>query len=49
MNPRLLYEPPFTDFHRDGLDGVFGDNDADTIVAIIRSFNQTVEETFESA
>jgi type I restriction enzyme, R subunit len=49
MNPRLLYEPPFTDFHRDGLDGVFGDDDADSIVAIVRSFNQTVEMTFESA
>ena len=49
MNPRLLYQPPFTDFHRDGLDGVFGDDDADSIVAIIRSFNQTVEMTFESA
>jgi type I restriction enzyme, R subunit len=49
MNPRLLYQPPFTDFHRDGLDGVFGDDDADSIVAIVRSFNQTVEMTFESA
>ncbi|WP_310487537.1 DEAD/DEAH box helicase family protein [Chamaesiphon sp. VAR_69_metabat_338] len=49
MNPRLLYEPPFTDFHRDGLDGVFGDDDADSIVAIVRSFNQAVEMTFESA
>uniref|UniRef100_UPI00286BA878 type I restriction endonuclease subunit R n=1 Tax=Chamaesiphon sp. VAR_48_metabat_135_sub TaxID=2964699 RepID=UPI00286BA878 len=49
MNPRLLYEPPFTDFHRDGLDGVFGDDDADSIVAIVRSFNQTVEMNFETA
>ena len=49
MNPRLLYEPPFTDFHRDGLDGMFGDDDADAIVAIIRSFNRTVQMTFESA
>jgi type I restriction enzyme, R subunit len=31
MNPRLLYEPPFTDFHRDGLDGVFSDDDADSL------------------
>ncbi len=33
----------------DGLDGLFGDDDADAIVAIVRSFNQTVEMTFESA
>lgn len=49
MNPRLLYEPPFTDFHQDGLDGLFEDRDADSIVAIVRSFNQTVEANFESA
>jgi type I restriction enzyme, R subunit len=49
MNPSLLYEPPFTDFHQDGLDGVFGDDDADSIVAIIHSFNQTVEIDFNTA
>ncbi len=49
MNPSLLYEPPFTDFHQDGLDGVFDDRDADSIVAIIRSFNQTVEVNFNIA
>jgi type I restriction enzyme, R subunit len=49
MNPCLLYESPFTDFHRDGLDGVFGDRDADSIVAIVRSFNHAVEVNFESA
>jgi type I restriction enzyme, R subunit len=25
MNLGLLYEPPFTDLHNEGLDGVFGD------------------------
>ena len=43
MDPGLLYEPPFTDLHYKGLDGVFRDNDADQIVALIRSFNGTVE------
>ena len=42
MNLRLLYAAPFTDFHQDGLDGVFGDHDADSIVAIVRSFNHAV-------
>jgi type I restriction enzyme, R subunit len=49
MNPELLFKPPFTDFHRAGLDGVFGDDDADSIVAIIHSFNQTVEVNFNTA
>lgn len=40
MNPGLLYEPPFTDIHNEGLDGVFNDNKADEIVALVRSFNQ---------
>jgi type I restriction enzyme, R subunit len=46
MNPGLLYEPPFTDIHNGGLDGVFVDTDADAIVAIIRSFNETVDAQY---
>ncbi len=46
MNPYLLYEPPFTDIHTEGLDGVFNDDDADNIIAIVRSFNDTVEIKF---
>ncbi len=46
MNPHLLYEPPFTDIHTEGLDGVFNDDDADNIIAIVRSFNDTAEMTF---
>ena len=49
MDPGLLYEPPFTDLHHQGLDGVFEDDDADLIVAIIRSFNKTVEVDFGAA
>ncbi len=43
MDPGQLYEPPFTEAHPDGLDGVFGDDDADQIVSIVRSFNESVE------
>jgi type I restriction enzyme R subunit len=43
MDIGLLYEPPFTDFHTSGLDGVFNESDADSIVEIITSFNDTVE------
>ena len=49
MDPGLLYEPPFTDLHHQGLDGVFEDDDADRIVAIVRSFNNTVEDDFGAA
>jgi len=49
MNPGLLYEPPFTDLHQEGLDGVFADDDADNIVNIVRSFNETVGAEFRSA
>lgn len=43
MNPGLLYEPPFTDIHDEGLDGVFNNEQADEIVTLVRAFNQTVD------
>jgi type I restriction enzyme R subunit len=43
MNPGLLYESPFTDIHSSGLDGVFNDDEADEIVSLVRSFNETVD------
>lgn len=49
MDPGLLYEPPFTDLHHQGLDGVFEDDDAERIVAIIGSFNKTVGVDFGGA
>jgi type I restriction enzyme R subunit len=42
MDPGLLYEPPFTDLHHQGLDGVFEDDDANQIVLLVDSFNETV-------
>lgn len=42
MDPGLLYEPPFTDRHPDGVDGVFGDDAANDIISIVRGFNATV-------
>lgn len=38
MDPELLYESPFTDYHPSGLDGIFNDDQADKIVEIIKSF-----------
>ncbi|VEP15956.1 Heavy metal transporter [Hyella patelloides LEGE 07179] len=45
MNPGLLYESPFTDLHSSGLDGVFNDDEADEIVALVRSLNETVDDS----
>lgn len=49
MDVGLLYEPPFTDLHHEGLDGVFKDGDADQIIDIVRSFNDTVGAKFDAA
>jgi len=40
MDPGLLYEPPFTDLHDEGLDGVFGDSGATKIVGLLREIEQ---------
>ncbi len=49
MEPHLLYEPPFTDLHSEGLDGLFQDEDADNIITIITSFNDAVDTKFATA
>jgi type I restriction enzyme R subunit len=49
MDPGLLYEPPFTDLHHKGLDGVFEDDDANQIVLLVDSFNETVGIEFGAA
>jgi type I restriction enzyme R subunit len=38
MNLEALYEPPFTDLHYEGLDGVLPDH-ADRVIAILRNVN----------
>jgi type I restriction enzyme R subunit len=42
MEPSALYEPPFTAVHDEGLDGVFGDGDAEGIVGAIETLNRRV-------
>lgn len=49
MDPGLLYEPPFTELHYQGLDGVFEDEDANKIVLLVDSFNETVGVEFGAA
>ena len=48
MNPGLLYEPPFTDLHYEGLDGMFDEDNADAIIAQIGVFNETVDASFKT-
>lgn len=36
MDPGLLYEPPFTDLHDEGLDGLFGDAGATSIIHLLQ-------------
>jgi type I restriction enzyme R subunit len=35
MDTGLLFEPPFTDIHFEGLDGVFGDAGATKIIHLL--------------
>jgi type I restriction enzyme R subunit len=40
MDPGQLYEPPFTSLHHEGLEGTFGDGDADAIVDVLAEVNR---------
>jgi type I restriction enzyme R subunit len=42
MDPKLLYEAPFTDFHRNGVEGVFDTPDAIRLVQILRDIEPKV-------
>lgn len=36
MNPELLYEPPYTDLHPHGVEGIFPSSEVGELVAILR-------------
>ncbi|MFV1449134.1 DEAD/DEAH box helicase family protein [Maribacter sp. HS] len=40
IDPSKLYESPFKNFHSMGIDGVFNQQQADTIFSIVKDFNQ---------
>lgn len=42
LEPSQLYEPPFNQIHYEGIDGVFGDSDADEIFEVVEAFNEAV-------
>lgn len=39
MDPGLLYEPPFTSIHYEGLDGVFPGSGADELIGLVKAVN----------
>lgn len=39
IDPGMLYEPPFTAEHFEGVDGVFGDGDVERIFAVVDNIN----------
>ena len=39
MEPRQLFEPPFTDFHDHGVTGVLGDH-AEKVINVIKQINR---------
>jgi len=39
MDPGLLYEPPFSGIHHDGVEGVFADADVDALLVSLRQIN----------
>ena len=42
LDAAQLYEPPFNQIHFEGIDGVFGDTDADNIFGVVEAFNEAV-------
>ncbi len=45
IEPKLLYDRPFTDLHEEGLEGLFPDEQADELVAIIQKINDSASAT----
>jgi len=43
MTPGVLFDPPFTDIHSYGLNGVFDQEDSDEITEIILTINKNAE------
>jgi type I restriction enzyme R subunit len=39
MDPKLLYESPFTDFDSNGVEGLFSPTDAATLVQTLRDLD----------
>ena len=41
LQPEQLYEPPFSQIHFEGIDGVFTGGDADNILNVVEAFNES--------
>ena len=42
VDASALYQPPFTGLHHEGLDGIYGDADADAIVELVQELQRSV-------
>lgn len=49
MQPGQLYEPPFTRLNDHGLDGMFSNDNADKIVAILQTISSNADATEKAA
>ena len=43
IEPAMLYDQPYTDIHDQGLTGLFTDDQAKTLLAVVRTVNAAVE------
>lgn len=43
MEPKILFEQPFTNIHYEGIVGVFQDNDIEDLINLIKSINKNAE------
>ena len=43
MEPRIMFEVPFTHFHDKGVVGIFGDRDAKEIIEVVKHINENAE------
>ena len=43
INPEMLFEPPFTDLHDQGITGLFNDNETNNVVQLIKQVNENAQ------
>ena len=43
MNPNDLFEPPFTNYHDQGLSGIMGDDMAKQVVSLVRGVEERAD------
>ncbi len=49
MAPERLYEPRFLGIHYEGLEAVFPEQGADSVISIVRTISERARETYRAA